>query len=721
MPVIIVDTNQVTDVIRYNKATSKGTTEQTRSNEELFAREALDTAAEPGLNRIGHTYGNQASQQDRVMEKDNIDIHRHSKGRLNSEEVRPPANDIERTKVTEMVYTDGEEKKPPENTPQETHILSKAGSSLAPDTGSVAAKPVVVEDNSNESEQHLLWEKDAKHLPDFVWIPFEKAVEGETLRGWEDDWVASAKFDRDKRGIQQEPKIDFVYLWVNGSEADFQTTIRPWEERSILNDPEVKWVRSHGTNRYRDWDELRYSFRSNEKNAGHFINTVKILVNSIYENGRAVRKQTPEWLATEQQQTKRPVQVVAQKELFERATVARLPTFNSLTIENQIFNTASDLDQFFTLSDDMLLTRNHSAADIYSPLFGASLSFKTNGYSKTTPPTDIDSQRFGEKPYLIYTSWLLNRRFGVRKRKGQSHFGHSLSRSIMRQAVEGFPRPERQSVCKRFRGELGFQLYSWYATYHCLIERHREALIWNYVMLRSDVDRDGVLSWEERQTVIAELAAGAENSERSTFRQKLFYRVPSKLARAGLRPPQVNPNILWTSLDGPWAIKDAECTSFSLDECLAPGFDSITGQPSTLTPTFSSALIFDRLARQNSNCGDCLLKRILHQTPSGLGPLLPRAETQQSDRELVLKVLMRYKYVIVDPSDALFVMVTDADQIDSTLSRNYLRESKQLSGQMRLNDDVETTDEQELKDVQNAMRELLHGLFPDPSGAETTL
>ena len=49
------------------------------------------------------------------------------------------------------------------------------------------------------------------------------------------------------------------------------------------------------------------------------------------------------------------------------------------------------------MSDDMLLTREHAPADIYSPLFGSTLSFKTNGYSTTSPPTEADARRFGEK------------------------------------------------------------------------------------------------------------------------------------------------------------------------------------------------------------------------------------------------------------------------------------------------------------------------------------
>jgi hypothetical protein len=289
----------------------------------------------------------------------------------------------------------------------------------------------------------------------------------------------------------------------------------------------------------------------------------------------------------------------------------------------------------------------------------------------------------------------------------------------MREAIEAFPRPEIRSACKRFRGEPGFQLYSWYVANHYLIERHREVLLWGYIMLRSDLDRDGILSWEERQTIVAELAAGAKNAGKSSFRRKIFYHVPSMLKQAGLRPPQVNTNSLWTSLDGPQSIRDADCSEFVIDECLAPGFLTDDSPASKMNPTFSSAVIFDRLARQVPRCGDCLLKGLLQQTQSGLGPLLPHKGSQDADRELVVKAAMRYKYVVVDPSDTLFVMITDADQIDSTLYRHYVKDQKPLPGQMCLNDDVVTTDDQELQDIQSALIDLLAGLFPEPGKAES--
>jgi hypothetical protein len=192
-----------------------------------------------------------------------------------------------------------------------------------------------------ESQAHLSLEEKADLLPEIMHIPFEDAVRDVTLDGWEDEWVANAHFDSKKWGTLAEPKIDFVYLWVNGSEKEFQETKRPYELNSVLNDVEGTWINSHGINRYRDWDELRYSLRSIEKHAGQFRNKIQILVNSI--NGTEDGKQIPWWLNAEQS-TSEIVQVLAQEEFFDREKHVCLPTFNSLTIENQIFNTPSDVD-----------------------------------------------------------------------------------------------------------------------------------------------------------------------------------------------------------------------------------------------------------------------------------------------------------------------------------------------------------------------------------------
>lgn len=364
----------------------------------------------------------------------------------------------------------------------------------------------------------------------------------------------------------------------------------------------------------------------------------------------------------------------------------------------------------------MILGKPHAASDLYSPLFGPTLGFKDNAYNTLQPPTEKDAERFGEKPFLIYTSWLLNRRFGARKRKGQVHFGHSLSRSITREAITSFPRPALRSALQRFRGETGFQLYSWYVIFHYTMERHREALLWSYIMLRSDTNDDGYLSWSERKNILQDLTEGMGNKSPELFRHRAFYQVGSHLEDAGLEPPKVNTDILWTSLDGPLTIKDLDCDAFDTEDCLAPGFSLASSDARSRSPVFSSAAIFDRAARESPRCGDCLLKLVLNRRPSGLGPLLPHPAKKAQQRETVVKAIMKYQYSVVQP-DASFYMVTDAEQAEHTLLRPYVKRQKKV-GQMCLNDDVVTQDEGELEALRKVMSKLFEGLLPEKSSYE---
>jgi len=111
-------------------------------------------------------------------------------------------------------------------------------------------------------------------------------------------------------------------------------------------------------NRYRDWDELRYSIRSVEKYASGFRNKIQILVNAIADPMEAASatvenpakiggRQKPLWL-NDDKYTQETVQVLSQEDFFDENEQGCLPTFNSLTIENQIFNTKSDTDRVST-------------------------------------------------------------------------------------------------------------------------------------------------------------------------------------------------------------------------------------------------------------------------------------------------------------------------------------------------------------------------------------
>lgn len=247
--------------------------------------------------------------------------------------------------------------------PETAEAVEKAKQPLTSD-------PLSAADLDQEKYEFPSWEecesvKDtADTMPDILHVPFEDAVKDETLQGWEDEWVASARF---RGGKLKEPKIDFVYnctfmriafllimtdrqIGVNGSQSEFVNTMRPYELNSTLNDPEGVWLESHSSNRYREWDELRYSVRSVEKYAHKFLNGIQILVNSYKTEDGQYGKQRPHWL--KEDHTK--AQVLSQEEFFGREERKCLPTFDSLTIENQIFNTPSDVDRVSFFAENCL-------------------------------------------------------------------------------------------------------------------------------------------------------------------------------------------------------------------------------------------------------------------------------------------------------------------------------------------------------------------------------
>lgn len=564
-------------------------------------------------------------------------------------------------------------------------------------------------------EDYVSLVRKASMLPDVVHIPFEEAVADVELPPWAFQWISEGIYDAELWGNLTEPKIDFIYTWVNGSSSEFRETRKPYEANSTLNDPEGVWMLKHGENRYRDWDEFRYSIRSVEANAP-FRNKYFVLSNAVLdEDTGKLKRSTPSWLNQEPESLEN-FHVLVQEDYFEEEKKGCIPAFNSLTVENQMFNIESDVDPIFGLSDDMLLGKPFSASDIWSPLFGPMMGFKTNSYNTLKAPTEQDAKRFGEKPWLIYTSWLLNRRFGNRKRKGQAHFGHAITRSVSRETMKSFPGPDLQSACSRFRGDFDFQIYLWYAAFHYTMERHREALLWSYITIRADANGDGKLSWDERQTVIDEIAEGMEKlGPTDSNRIRTFYHASDILEEAGLQSPQVNTDILWTSQDGPVMIQNLECFEFDLNECLAPGF-SYEDFGQGHNPVFSTDAMFDRVSRQNVNCGDCLTKLLLNRVERGLEPMLPNNVTHPTEREIVLKALLKYQYSVIDP-DALFVMVTDAEQIETAVLNRIVKKNRPV-GQLCLNDDVELEDPQQLQDLQDVMTDLYFQMFPYPSPYE---
>ncbi|KAI0148363.1 hypothetical protein GGR57DRAFT_238634 [Xylariaceae sp. FL1272] len=562
-------------------------------------------------------------------------------------------------------------------------------------------------------------------LPDVIRISFEDAVKDVVLEGWEDEWFTSGHYNKTEFGPLAEPSIDFVYNWVNGSDGAFKDIRHTYELQSPLNDKDGKWITQHSVNRYRDWDELRYSLRSLNTYAKGFVNKIQLLVNSVPKTGldgiTKMQAQRPTWLKDDEK-TNEKIQVLSQEAYFRKEEQSCLPTFNSLSLETQIYNTPSDTDQLVALSDDMLLGMDHAASDFYSPLFGHVMGFKSDAYNVKS----LDSSKapsFGEKPFVYYTSYLLNHRFGQRDRHVQAHFTHSISRATMHEAMASFPGPSLNGACERFRGESRYQIYPWFAGFHYSIERFREALLWSYIEMRADANRDGYLDYQERRQILDTIQPGWDQLGKSDAskpaaqpkdRERMYFKVPEILADAGLQRPKVNLNILWTSIDGPETIRSVKCHKFKVDKCLGESFASSLSDSTSQNPDFTASNVFSRLSHEFPTCGDCLIKFILASAPRGLGPLLP---AQADDRGVIVKALKKYSHTVVDTDTMKFVMVKDAEQAETELLERTVKKGKAF-GQWCLNDDVMTESAEEVGQVKDVMKQVFESLWPSRTSWE---
>lgn len=130
-----------------------------------------------------------------------------------------------------------------------------------------------------------------------------------------------------------EPEIDLVYLWVDGSDPEWQAKRNAFlgnaEESSELN----------CKGRYVDNDELKYSLRSVEKYAP-WIRKIFIVTDN----------QTPGWLDTNNPK----VQVVDHREILPQES---LPCFDSFAIESCLYKIPGLSECFIYANDDMFINR----------------------------------------------------------------------------------------------------------------------------------------------------------------------------------------------------------------------------------------------------------------------------------------------------------------------------------------------------------------------------
>ena len=139
--------------------------------------------------------------------------------------------------------------------------------------------------------------------------------------------------------VNQMEKIDFVILWVDGSDPE-------WLEQKNEYAPKKEDFRS-GKNRFRDWDNLRYWFRGVEEYAPWVNNVYFITWGHV-----------PAWLNTDHPKLK----IVKHTDFIPEKY---LPTFNSDTIETNLFRIEELSETFVLFNDDFFLIDDVEPSDFF--------------------------------------------------------------------------------------------------------------------------------------------------------------------------------------------------------------------------------------------------------------------------------------------------------------------------------------------------------------------
>ncbi len=134
-------------------------------------------------------------------------------------------------------------------------------------------------------------------------------------------------------------KIDFVMIWVDGNDPEWQKEKNLYDKSNKTGDSTIV--------RYRSWDNLQYWFRAVEKfapwvNKIHFVTWGHL----------------PPWLDT----TNPKLNVVNHKDYIP---AEYLPTFNANTIELNLHRIKGLADQFVYFNDDMFITAPVEPTDFF--------------------------------------------------------------------------------------------------------------------------------------------------------------------------------------------------------------------------------------------------------------------------------------------------------------------------------------------------------------------
>jgi len=268
-----------------------------------------------------------------------------------------------------------------------------------------------------------------------------------------------------------------------------------------------------------------------------------------------------------------------------------------------------------------------SPGDFSSELFGPVFRIQ---FDLRVSPDQVDRSGTeaarGEWPSLRYSNYLLNQRFGNRDRRYLSHLPKVLNIHILRELSEIWREEIFITASSRLRGqrrELNLMfLGTWYH-----IEKHREAMLHSFIMLKTDANQDGEISVDEWGEMMKRIGAKEEEEMIQVYKP---FRPRRGVVEDGLgtsAPKETDYE--WLSSDGYPLVggKQDKIPDYRHAEPVPTVFCRLN--VSDCFPRhvregrFGAEGLLRRVASEQPKCGDCLLALLVGQQPAGIDALLP--------------------------------------------------------------------------------------------------
>ncbi|GAA6059108.1 hypothetical protein JCM10212_002079 [Sporobolomyces blumeae] len=552
-----------------------------------------------------------------------------------------------------------------------------------------------------------------------------------------DGWIARGQLCdelRNQSAALEQPRMDVIFTWTNGSQAELMYSWKDQASRAVgLTGWKRRLRRALGANvvkHFREHGELRYSVRSVVDALGqNRLANVHLVVGDtpIYPPGREDTidadasdrpryAQAPHWLnfssievsqaASEEQSSGPSFHLRPHSELFKVAASETdavewqdkvLPSFNSLAIESQLPNLELESPTAAYFNDDFFVMQPLAVADFESPLTGPVFRMQRDLLVGGVAPGSRDVDPESEWKSLGMAAYLLDRRFGTRRRPYLIHVAKAVSTPMLAEVQAVFADDLRKTAEARFRGKGPVEAQTMHLLVHYTVEKHREALLWSFLVARSNPSLSSTYSPADRRRLLSELGFEVSADPAVTTiavetpRRKTLASLAASFGMSGVPPPKQT-RLDFSSQDG-YLYFGLEATSMvpqyekgwpSFDQPFASGEQEETPGPSgpvceldlefcfggdfldpTSSTSFSVEETFKRIAFAEPSCGDCLIAHLVGRSgKTGLDAFLPAmVRSDDSVRRS-------------DAVDAIGLGGTTWDDLD------FLRDAKQ-SGSLR--------------------------------------